>query len=60
MLSSTKATFLNRVFSSAAPPSRAFSVAFNVKSKFETAYELKMKNLATQPKKAYAHSFHNL
>lgn len=30
---------------------RSMSVAFNVKSKFETAYELKMKTLQQQPKK---------
>jgi len=52
MLSSTlsKATFLNRVIGQSTV-ARNFSVAFNVKSKFETAYELKMKTAQTQPKK---------
>lgn len=55
MLSSTlqsKASFLNRVIASGVHgPARNFSVAFNVKSKFETAYEAKMKTLQNQPKK---------
>jgi hypothetical protein len=35
-------------------PARNFaSVAFNVKSKFETAYDAKMKTIASQPKKVY-------
>lgn len=53
MLSSSltqKASFLNRVISAA--PARQFaSVAFNVKSKFETAYDAKMKTIAGQPQK---------
>ena len=36
------ASFLNKVLT---PASRSFSVAFNVKSKFETAFETKMNNL---------------
>ncbi len=49
---SNKASFLNRVITSAGSlPAREFSVAFNVKSKFETAFETKMKTLATQPQK---------
>jgi hypothetical protein len=42
------ASFLNKVLT---PAARSFSVAFNVKSKFETAFESKMKNLQAQPKK---------
>jgi hypothetical protein len=56
MLSSSTAvgrvSFLNRVISAGiSAPARPFSVAFNVKSKFETAYETKMKALQGQPKK---------
>ena len=47
-----KTSFLNRVINSTVVPSRQFSVAFNVKSKFEAAYELKLKNIAAQPKKS--------
>lgn len=50
-----KASFLNRVITSSMTPARGFaSVAFNVRNKFETAYETKMKNIAAQPKKVYA------
>ena len=55
MLSSSatvgRVSFLNRVITAGVAPSRPFSVAFNVKSKFETAFETKMKNLQAQPKK---------
>jgi hypothetical protein len=48
----TKASFLNKVIASTMAPTRGFaSVAFNVKSKFETAFETKMKNIASQPQK---------
>jgi len=48
----TKASFLNKVISSTMAPTRGFaSVAFNVKSKFETAFEAKMKTIASQPQK---------
>jgi len=47
----SKASFLNRVIASGAQPSRNFSVAFNVRSKFEAAYDTKMKTLQSQPKK---------
>jgi hypothetical protein len=42
MLASLKPTFLNRVLGASAQQSRQFSVAFNVKSKFEDAFEKKM------------------
>lgn len=49
---SNKASFLNRVIAAGVnTPARSMSVAFNVKSKFETAYETKMKNIQAQPKK---------
>lgn len=54
MLCSTpsKISFLNKVIASGVQPTRSFaSVAFNVKSKFETAFETKMKALAGQPAK---------
>ncbi len=54
MLSSapSKASFLNKIISSSVQPARNFaSVAFNVKSKFETAFEAKMKTVQNQPKK---------
>jgi hypothetical protein len=48
----SKASFLNRVITSGMAPQRQFaSVAFNVKSKFETAFEAKKKNIAGQPQK---------
>ena len=46
-----KSSFLNRVLTSSVQPARNFSVAFNVKSKFEAAYEKKIQTLKTQPKK---------
>ena len=49
----TKASYLNKVLASYTPVRNFASVAFNVKSKFETAYETKMKNVKAQPKKAY-------
>lgn len=53
MLSSSatvgRVSFLNRLITAA--PARPFSVAFNVKSKFESAYETKMNTLKGQPKK---------
>lgn len=61
MLSSVpqKASFLNKVITSSMVPARNFaSVAFNVKSKFETAYETKMKTIASQPKKVYVKDSH--
>ena len=48
MIAKQSASFLNKCLT---PASRSFSVAFNVKSKFETAFETKMKNLQAQPKK---------
>jgi hypothetical protein len=43
---SSKVTFLNKfVGSGVQQAARSMSVAFNVKSKFETAYEAKIKNL---------------
>ena len=42
------ASFLNKLLT---PASRSFSVAFNVKSKFETAFDTKMKTIQAQPKK---------
>jgi hypothetical protein len=48
MIAKQSASFLNKCL---APAHRSFSVAFNVKSKFETAFETKMKNLQAQPKK---------
>jgi hypothetical protein len=45
-LLSTNATFLNRMLDT-----RAFSVAYNVKSKFESAFDAKLKASAAQPKK---------
>lgn len=48
---SSKATFLNRVIASGAHPARNFSAAFNVRSKFEAAYENKMKNIKGQVQK---------
>lgn len=48
----TKASFLNKVIASSVLPARNFaSVAFNVKSKFETAFENKMKTISSQPQK---------
>jgi len=48
----SKASFLNKIIASSAQQSRGFaSVAFNVKSKFETAFEAKMKTVQSQPKK---------
>jgi hypothetical protein len=47
-------SFLNRVVaSSMTHGARPFSVAFNVKNKFEDAYEKKMATLKNQPQKAY-------
>jgi hypothetical protein len=48
MIAKQSASFLNKCLT---PAHRSFSVAFNVKSKFETAFETKMKNLQAQPKK---------
>ena len=48
MIAKQSGSFLNKCLF---PASRSFSVAFNVKSKFETAFETKMKNLQSQPKK---------
>lgn len=46
----SKVSFLNRVINSnIQTQARNFSVAFNVKSKFEAAYETKMKNIQGQP-----------
>ena len=42
------ASFLSKCLT---PASRPFSVAYNVKSKFETAFETKMKTIQGQPKK---------
>lgn len=42
MIAKQSASFLNKCLT---PAHRSFSVAFNVKSKFETAFETKMKNL---------------
>lgn len=55
---SSNATYLNKVLSSQIP-ARFFasSVAFNVKSKFETAFEKKKVTLDAQPEKEYF-SFH--
>lgn len=49
---SSKVSFLNKFMgSSVQQSSRSMSVAFNVKSKFEAAYQLKAKNIAAQPTK---------
>ena len=48
MIAKQSASFLNKLLT---PASRSFSVAFNVKSKFETAFETRLKNLESQPKK---------
>jgi hypothetical protein len=37
-----KATYLNKILTSNAANARQFSVAFNVKSRFQDAYEAKM------------------
>lgn len=42
MLAALKPTYLNRVLQASSQQSRQFSVAFNVKSKFETAFDQKM------------------
>lgn len=49
MIAKQSASFLNKCLNQSA--ARSFSVAFNVKSKFETAFEAKMKNIQAQPKK---------
>lgn len=38
---SANASFLNKIVMASAVPSRQFSVAFNVKSKFEAAFQKK-------------------
>ena len=43
-------SYLNRLVNQGARP---FSVAFNVKSKFEDAFEKRMASMKTQPQKAY-------
>lgn len=48
-LLSANATFLNRVLAST--QARNFSVAFNVKSKFEEAYDKRKHASASAPKK---------
>lgn len=50
---SSNATFLSKVLASAPNGARQFSVAFNVRSKFEDAYEKRMQTLKATPKKAY-------
>ena len=48
----TSPSFLSKCIQPTLAHTRKFSsVAFNVKSKFETAYEAKMKNIQAQPKK---------
>ena len=49
-------TFLNKVLSSHLPARNFASVAFNVKSKFETAFEKKRATLDGQVKKEYSYS----
>ena len=49
-------TFLNKVLSSHLPARNFSSVAFNVKSKFETAFEKKRATLDGQVKKEYSYS----
>ena len=45
-------SFLRQIIQPSLAPTRQFSsVAYNVKSKFETAYETKMKTIRAQPKK---------
>lgn len=47
-------TFLNRlVSSSVSHGARPFSVAYNVRSKFEDAYQKKMASQKNTPQKAY-------
>ena len=49
-----KTTFLNRLLlqpTMVAAASRQFSLAFNAKSRFETAYRKKMEQLEDVPKK---------
>jgi hypothetical protein len=46
-------TFLNRVLVASSAQSRSFSVAFNIKSKFEEAFEKKRHSQTNQPKKEY-------
>lgn len=41
---SANATFLNRMLMASSTQARNFSVAFNIKSKFEDAYEKKLKS----------------
>jgi hypothetical protein len=50
-LLSQNMSYLNRMLAATVPQSRNFSVAFNIKSKFEEAYEKKLKSSQNQPKK---------
>lgn len=43
---SANATFLNRMLMASSTQARTFSVAFNIKSKFEDAYEKKLRSAA--------------
>lgn len=47
-------TFLTKVMSNYIPARNFASVAFNVKSKFEAAFEKKREAQANQPKKEYS------
>ena len=48
---SSNATFLNKVLASAVPQRHFASVAFNVKSKFEAAYQAKQTAKGGAPQK---------
>lgn len=50
-LIAANASFLNKMLATSSTQSRNFSVAFNIKSKFEDAYEKKLKAHSSQPKK---------
>ena len=51
LASKTTSSFLAKCVQPALATRHFGSVAYNVKSKFETAYETKMKNVQAQPKK---------
>lgn len=44
-------TYLNKMVTAAAAPAREFSIAFNVRSKFEAAYQKKQQSTSQAAKK---------
>ncbi len=52
-LAGANSTFLNKVLGTTTKQARQFSVAFNIKSKFENAYEQKQSQKKDQATKMY-------